>query len=132
MKHTVTSFRLLGAIVLLALAAACATQEKENLLIAAGFRAITPKNPDQEQILKSLPAGKVTLVKYQGQTYYVMPDAANHQAYVGGPDQYQAYQQLRLQKQLSNENLQAAQMYQDSSMNWGAWGGWGGPVVMRR
>ena len=30
------------------------------------------------------------------------------------------------QKQISDDNLAAAQMNQMSAMNWGAWGGWGG------
>ena len=38
----------------------------------------------------------------------------NNLAYVGGPGEFQAYQKLRIQKQLSNENLEAAQM---NSMN---------------
>jgi len=68
----------------------------------------------------------VSLVQKDGQIYYVFPDAANNQAYVGGPQQYQTYKQLRLANQLSNENLEAAEMRQDASMNLGAWGGWGG------
>jgi len=68
----------------------------------------------------------VSLVQKNGQIYYVFPDAANSQAYVGGPNQYQTYKQLRLANQLSNENLQAAEMRQDAEMNLGAWGGWGG------
>src|SRR5258707_96022 len=67
----------------------------------------------------------VTLVQIDGKTYYVFPDAANNQAYVGGPKQYQAYRQLRLANKLANENLEAAQMNQDASMDWGTRGGWG-------
>jgi hypothetical protein len=44
---------------------------------------------------------------------------------VGGPHEYQAYQQMRAQRQLVQENLQTAEMYQDAAMHWGAWGGWG-------
>jgi hypothetical protein len=69
-------------------------------------------------------------VQKDGKTYSVVPDAANNRAYVGGPKQYQSYQQLRLQNKLANENLEAAEIYQDASMNWGAWGGWGGPGWM--
>jgi hypothetical protein len=69
----------------------------------------------------------VALVQKGGKTYYVFPDAANNRALVGGPKQYQAYQQLRLQNKLANENLETAELYQDTAMNWGAWGGWGGP-----
>ena len=68
------------------------------------------------------------MVNYQGDTYYVLPDAANNQAYVGGAGAgVTAYQQLRLAQHLSNQNLQAAQMNQRwASTNWNQWGGWRG------
>jgi hypothetical protein len=129
MKHLFTGFKLISAFALLALTVGCAgtqTQSKENLLIAAGFKVITPHTAAQQQKLQALPADKVTLIQKDGKTYYVFPDAANNQAYVGGPTQYQSYKQLRLANKLANENLEAAEMNQDASMNWGAWGGWGG------
>src|SRR5213075_2249516 len=52
---------------------------------------------------------------------------------VGGPQEYQAYQQLRAANNIANENLETAEMYQDAEMQWGAWGGWGmgwGPMGM--
>jgi hypothetical protein len=128
MKQIQTAFKFLTVIALLALAVGCATesQNKQNLAIAAGFKIITPTKPDQITLLQSLPADKVTPVNYHGKTFYVLPDAKNNQAYVGGIEQYQAYQQLRLAQHLSNQNLEAAQMNSMNSMNWGAWGGWGG------
>ena len=129
MKYIFTGFNLIGAFALLALAVSCTsmqTQNKENLLIAAGFKVIVPSTAAQQQKLQALPAGKVTLVQKGGKIYYVFPDTANNQAYVGGPEQYQTYKQLRLANQLSNENLEAAEMRQDAEMNLGAWGGWGG------
>jgi len=130
MKHIFTGFNLIGAIALVAMAVGCTstqTQNKENLLIAAGFKVIVPKTAAQQQKLQALPADKVTLVQKDGKIYYVFPDAANNQAYVGGPEQFQAYKQLRLANKLANENLEAAEMNQDASMDWGTWGGWGGP-----
>jgi len=50
-----------------------------------------PHTAAQQQKLQALPPGKVTLVQKDRMTYYVFPDAANNQAYVGGPTQYQAY-----------------------------------------
>jgi hypothetical protein len=130
MKQIFIGFSLINAIALLALAVGCTTtmqtQNKENLLIAVGFKVIIPKTAAQQQKLQTLPAGKVSLVQKNGQIYYVFADAANNQAYVGGPNQYQTYKQLRLANQLSNENLEAAEMRQDAEMNLGAWGGWGG------
>ena len=93
MKHIFTGFNLIGAFTLLVLALGCTsmqTQNKENLLIAAGFKVIVPSTAAQKQKLQALPAGKVTLVQKDRKTYYVFPDAANNQAYVGGPTQYQA------------------------------------------
>jgi len=56
-------------------------------------------------------------------TYYIFPDTAHNQAYVGGPREYQAYQQLRAENKLSKEDLETAEMYQDSEMQWSLWGG---------
>jgi hypothetical protein len=130
MKHIFNRFGLIGAFVLLALAAGCTsmeTQNKENLLIAAGFKVIVPKSAVHKQQLLALPPDKVTLVQRGGKTYYVFPDVANNQAYVGGPKQYQTYKQLRMQNKLANENLEAAEMNQEASWDsWGGWGAWGG------
>ena len=126
MKHILT--KGLAAIALLTFAAGCANSlhNKENLAVAAGFKTITPTKPSQIARLKSLPADKVTRVTHKGKTYYVLPDVANNVAYVGGPQQYQAYKQLRLQRKLSNQNLEAAALNQAAAAdNWGAWGSWG-------
>jgi hypothetical protein len=126
MKHIITGFSLIGAFALLALSVGCTgmqTQSKENLLIAAGFKTVVPKTAAQQKKLQAL-------VQKDGKSYYVFPDAANNRALVGGPKQYQSYQQLRLANKLANENLESAEIYQDASMNWGAWGGWGGPGWM--
>ena len=109
------------------------TQNKESMLVASGFKTITPKTAAQKQKLQNLPPGKIAMIQKKGKTYYVYPDAPNNQAYVGGPKEYQAYQQLRAANNIANENLETAQMYQDAEMQWGAWGGWGmgwGPMGM--
>jgi hypothetical protein len=119
-----------SAIVLLALMVSCATtqtsvENKESMLVAAGFKVVTPKNPTQQQKLQKLPPGKIAMIQKSGKTFYVFPDAAHNQAYVGGPQEYQAYQQARLANKLAQENLETAEMYQDTAMDWGAWNGWG-------
>jgi hypothetical protein len=126
MKQILTSFKIVSAIALLALAIGCAnTQSKENSLVAAGFHVIVPKTAAHQQKLKALPHDRVTMVQKNGKTYYVFPDAAHNQAYVGGPKQYETYRQLRLKQKLANEKLEAAEMNLDASTEWGAWGGWG-------
>jgi hypothetical protein len=137
MKQIRTSFKMISVISLLALTVGCATtastQNKESMLVASGFKTITPKTAAQQQKLQQLPPGKMAMVNRNGRTYYIFPDAAHNQAYVGGPKEYQAYQQLRAANNLANENLETAEMYQDAAMQWGAWGGWGagwGPMGM--
>ena len=130
MKRIFTGFNLIGIIALLTLAVGCTmtqteTEHKEKLLIAAGFKVIVPRTAAQEQKLKALPSDRLTLVQKDGKTYYVFPDAANNQAYVGGPTQYQAYSQIRAEIHFRNESLEAAGFGQET--DWGTWGGWGGP-----
>ncbi len=91
--------------------------------MASGFKVITPKTAAHQQKLQNLPPGKVTMIQKRGKTYYIFPDAAHNQAYVGGPKEYQAYQQLRAENKLSKEDLETAEMYQDSEMQWSLWGG---------
>lgn len=126
MKEIQNTFKYLATFAITVFAIGCGNlQEKENLAAAAGFKVITPSTANQTARLKKLPKDKVTRVVQQGRTYYVLPDAAHNQAYVGGPKQYKAYQQLRLAKQISNDNLEAAQMNEMTAENWGMWGGWG-------
>jgi hypothetical protein len=101
------------------------TQNREAMLVASGFKVITPKTPTQQQKLQKLPPGKVTMIQKAGKTYYIFPDPAHNQAYVGGPKQYRHYQDLRVSNNLAQENLETAEMYQDSAMEWSLWGGWG-------
>ena len=137
MKQIRTSFKMISVMSLLALTVGCATtsstQNKESMLVASGFKVITPKTAAQQQKLQQLPPGHVAMINRKGRTYYIFPDAAHNQAYVGGPQEYQAYQQLRAANNIANENLETAEMYQDAEMQWGAWGGWGmgwGPMGM--
>lgn len=100
------------------------TQNKESMLAASGFKTITPKTAAQQQKLQKLPQGKVTMIQKKGKTYYIFPDPAHNLAYVGGPRQYQQYQQLRADNRLAKESLETADMYQDTEMQWSVWGGW--------
>src|SRR5437773_10181686 len=102
------------------------TQNRESMLVASGFKVITPKTAAQQQKLQNLPPGKVTMIQKGGKTYYVFPDPAHNRAHVGRPREYQAYQQLRATNKLVAENLETAEMYQDAEMHWSLWGGWGG------
>jgi len=124
-------FKMISAAALLALTIGCAstqtsTQNRESMLVASGFKVITPKTPAQQQKLQNLPPGKVTMIQKGKKTYYIFPDPVQNKAYVGGPKEYQAYQQLRTANKLAKEDLETAETYQDAEMQWSLWGGWGG------
>ena len=116
MKQVQPVFKFLIAIALAALAPGCASSnllDKENVAVAAGFKVITPQKPEQQALLRKLPANKVTPIHHGGKLYYVLPDLANHQAYVGGPKQYQTCQKLRQiqdKNSAANENQNQAQI----------------------
>ena len=133
MKNPLHLFLTIGVAALVAFAASCSTtQQTENLLSAAGFKATPATTAQQQAHLKTLPANKVTMVVRDGKTYYVYPDKTQQVLYVGQDAQYQEYQKLRLQKQMAQEQVQAADM---NSEDWGGWGifnGGGVAPVLRR
>jgi len=127
MKQLFNPFKIISAIALVALAAGCATtsstSQTSDLLTAAGFKLMTADTPKKQEVLNTLPKGQLSLVTYKSKNFYVQPAAASNQAYVGTPAEYQSYQQLRLAKQMSNDNLMAAQMNSDAMNSWGGlWG----------
>jgi len=125
---------LMGSLALVAgLATGCAThqptQETQDVLLGSGFKMVTPSTPDQQALLKKLPPGKFTVVNRKGKTWYVFPDLAHNQAYVGTPDQYQSFKQSYSDEQLTNSETGDLNMAEDSA-EWDAWdalGVFGGP-----
>src|SRR5258708_1458599 len=136
MKHILTGFSLISAWALLALALGCAsstpTANEQNMLIAAGFKTITPKTTAQQQKLQALPPGQLAQITKNGQTFYVFPDAANNRAFVGGPDQYQALVNYRPSPHLAAEQLATSTVYADPSLGWDTWNGWPGTYGHQR
>src|SRR5215208_3761912 len=71
MKRMRISINTISIIALLALMAACATTttitpEKANMLVAAGFKTVTPKTPAQQQKLQQLQTGQVVTIQKNG------------------------------------------------------------------
>jgi hypothetical protein len=134
MKNISAFLIALASLALVAGATGCATskdqqatQQKENLLQAAGFKAIAATTPDQQRMLKTLPADRVSALRRKGQVYFVYPVPARKLLYVGKNSQYLAYQQAA---QLSQEDVLVKQEVQSidrsmSSPGWEApWGDW--------
>lgn len=80
----------------------------ENELLAAGFKVLVATTPVQQDWVKSLPPGEIRPMQRTGKKYFVYPDASKNQIYVGGPQEYEAYQKLHPE----TRNAQAAQAAQ--------------------
>jgi len=94
---------LLAAAVLLA---GCATvnrseaQSTEQLLAAAGFRAEPADTPAKLENLKAMPPRKLVSHAQDDHFVYSYADPDNCKClYVGGPEEYSAYERLSLEKQ---------------------------------
>jgi hypothetical protein len=121
MKHSLQYILILFALV--ALVFGCSTTgSTENLLSAAGFKIIPATTAQQQAHLKTLKPDKVTRVERNGTNYFVFPDEKRQVLYVGHDAQFQEYQKLRLQKQMAEQQVEAAEINQENWYGWGAWG----------
>ena len=118
MRHLPSRFSSIGsALALLLLAAGCASNQPAetahsvpDMLIASGFKVRTPTSTQQTK-LQSLTAGQISLIQTRNLTLYVYPDWPNRRVLIGGPVQFQAYQQYRQSQNLPAEN--PPQVYRD-------------------
>jgi hypothetical protein len=126
MKNIKALISIVSSAAVLALVMGCATakrNEMEGLLSAAGFKMVPATTAAQQAHLKSLPPGKITSAQRDGEMYFTYPDAVNKVLYVGQQAEYKSYQNLRVQKEMADEKLDAAQMNESAYTVWGGWGG---------
>jgi hypothetical protein len=110
--------------VFLVVASGCSsTNQKENMLSSAGFKRMAANTPQREEHLKSLPDDRLTTVDLNGHNYFVFPDRAESMLFVGQEPQYEHYQRMRLENQMGEERVHAAEIIDDWA-GWGAWGLW--------
>ena len=129
MRHLLTRFSFIGgALALLLLAAGCASnqpaaQSTPDMLIASGFQVRTP-NSSQNRKLQALTAGQISQIQASNLTLYLYPDWPNNRVLIGGPVQYQAYQQYRASRHLPAENPPKV-FHGPSEFDWAKWYGGG-------
>jgi hypothetical protein len=121
-------------IFLLATLAGCASydaQNKESLLIAAGFRTRTPATAKQQAMFNRMMPYKLERRVRNGKVLYAYADKDKNVVYIGGENEYQKYKQLALQQSIAQDQLAAAQINEEASMydsdwgpNWGPWNVW--------
>jgi len=80
----------------------------EQLLVAAGFQARPVQTAQQTAIMNSVDPFKVTMRTSGSRVYYIYADPNKNVVYVGGPAQYQKYQQLSVQQGIAEDQMTAA------------------------
>ncbi len=120
-------------LLLLAALAGCASydaQNKESLLVAAGFRTRTPATAKQQAMFNGMTPYKLERRIRNGKVLYAYADKGKNIVYIGGENEYQKYKQLALQQSIAQDQLEAAQineeasMYDDFGPYWGPWNTW--------
>lgn len=108
--------------------AGCVTAQRaeqtEQMLSQAGFRKVAASSETEIKHLQTLPVDKLTVVKLQGKTFYVFPDPAHNQIYVGNPEEYQSYQQIVLYNKTEAQNRVMAALGEDTGNGDGNWVEW--------
>ncbi len=120
--------RFISGFALLALSGCTTLAEKaqktEQTLAASGFQVKLGTTPEQLAHIQSQTQMQLVPHEKDGNVYYVYADAQNCRClYWGNEQAYQRYQQFALEKEIADEQRQAAAMNQSASMNWGMWGG---------
>jgi hypothetical protein len=122
------SLTTLLLIAVLGLSQGCASWDAsstESLLSAAGFRTRTPSTPKQQALYNQLTPYKLERREKKGKVLHTYADKAKGIVYIGGESEYQQYKRLALQQQISQNQLQAAQINETASLSWGPdWGPW--------
>ncbi len=65
----------------------------ENELLTLGFKVLVPTTTAQQDWVKRLAPGEIRPMQRTGKKFFIVPDAARKQIYVGGPNEYAAYRQ---------------------------------------
>ncbi len=111
---------------------ACVTaqQSKENMLSAAGFNMRPATTPQQLASLQKFPPNQIFVQSKNGKPAFFYADPTGCKClYYGNQQNYQAYQQLRFQQNLADEQQMTAMMNQQNAYDMGPWigGPYGGP-----
>lgn len=117
----------LAALALISVTAAgcvTASQNKDNLLAAAGFKVRLADTPAKVASLKSLPPHKFVLQQGPyGQPRFLYADPTVCGCiYYGGQSNFEAYQQMAYTQRLANEQEMTAMMNQQAAFDYGPWG----------
>lgn len=97
--------------------------QTESTLAAAGFQMKPADTPKREAGLAQFPVRKLVTRVRDGQVTYFYADPNFCKClYFGNQQQYDRYKQLAIQQKIAQEQVDAAEMNENTAMDWGMWG----------
>ncbi|MEO8603527.1 MAG: hypothetical protein ABI629_13210 [bacterium] len=124
-----TLARLGTAVLVAALVFGCTAMRRdeadkvESTLAAAGFKMRPADTPEKLAKLQALPLRKLTSRVKDGEPiyFYADPDFCKC-LYAGSQGDFARYKQLAIQQRIAQEQMEAAEMNENTAMDWGMWG----------
>jgi len=126
-KIPTTMTKLISVCLMLALAGCAMNRnqkavEMKRLLAASGFKIRVADTESKLAQLKELPQRKLVAQTWDSKVTYVYVDASNCKcAYVGDEEAYKHFQELALQRQISEEDRRAAEREKPAGMDGRGW-----------
>jgi hypothetical protein len=100
-------------------------EQTEQLLAAAGFQMRPADTPAKLADLDRLQQHKLVRHERDGEATYVYADATDCKClYTGSQANYDEFEKLRVQEDVAQQEMMAAEMNQQAAMNWEMWGPW--------
>jgi hypothetical protein len=101
------------------------TGQTEQMLAAAGFEMRPADTPAKLADLERLQQQKLVRHDRDGAVTYVYADATDCKClYTGDQENYDQFEKLRVQENVAQQEMMAAEMNQQAAMNWEMWGPW--------
>ena len=98
---------------------------KEDVMVASGFKFVPANTPARQQAFQQLPPHKFARQIRDGRVFYMYPDPTVCVClYVGDQNAYATYRKNMFAKNLADEQQLTAQTMEMNSWDWGPWGGW--------
>ncbi len=93
---------------------------KEDMMVAAGFKFVPANTPQRQAAFKNLPPHKFSREIKNGQVFYVYPDPTVCVCiYVGNAAAYGTYRNNVFQKNLADEQQMTADINSMNDWDWG-------------
>ncbi|SKA34761.1 hypothetical protein SAMN02745126_05537 [Enhydrobacter aerosaccus] len=119
--------RVLSAVGLVVALGACDHRanvaNKEDMMVASGFRFVPVNTPERLALFQQLPPHKFLKQIKGDKIIYIYPDPTVCGClYVGNAQAYTNYRKAVFDKRLADEQAMAAQDLDNASWNWYPWG----------